>query len=345
MRLPNTRRFVSAVILSLCALTSVPSAAGTGKTLDIYFVDVEGGQATLLVSSRGESVLVDTGWPGFNGRDADRILAAAKAAGLHQLDYVVITHYHNDHVGGAAQLADRIKIGSFVDHGPNQEDTAGAREQYAAYQKLLEHNGHLVVKPGERLPLKDMSLQVLTAAGEHIDAPLSGAGQPNPFCVAEPRPPDDNTENSRSLGILVTFGKFRFIDLGDLTKNKELELVCPANLVGTVDVYLTTHHGLDQSNAKAIVHALRPRVAVMNNGAHKGGKPEAWKTVHDSPGLQDLWQLHYAADAGKENNVSEPFIANTDENCLGAYIRITARSDGSFTVFNSRNGYSKNYTK
>jgi competence protein ComEC len=345
MGLPNAGRFISALMLSVCTLIFVPAEAKRAKTLDIYFIDVEGGQATLLVNSRGESVLIDTGWPGFNGRDADRILAAAKAEGLHQLDYVVITHYHSDHVGGAAQLAARIKIGSFVDHGPNQEDAAGTRELYAAYQKLLEHNQHLVVKPGEQLPLQDMKLQFLTAAGEHISAPLPGAGQPNPFCAAEPQPPDDNTENPRSLGILVTFGKFRFIDLGDLTKNKELELVCPANLVGTVDVYLTTHHGLDQSNAKAIVHALQPRVAVMNNGAHKGGKPEAWQIVHASPGLQDMWQLHYAMDAGKENNVSEPFIANTDENCQGAYIKITARPDGSFTVFNSRNGYSKNYTQ
>jgi competence protein ComEC len=345
MGLANVRRFISALILSLCSLISLPVVAKTEKTLDIYFIDVEGGQATLLVSSRGESVLVDTGWPAFNGRDADRVVLAAKAAGLSQIDYVLITHYHTDHVGGASQLADRIKIGSFVDHGPNQEDAAGAREQYAAYQKLLEHNKHLVVTPGEQLPLKSMHVQVLTAAGEHISAPLSGAGQPNSLCAAEPKPPDDNTENPRSLGILVSFSKFRFLDLGDLTKNKELELVCPVNLVGTVDVYLTTHHGLDQSNAKAIVHALRPRVAIMNNGAHKGGKPEVWKTVHNSPGLQDMWQVHYAMDAGKDNNVSEPFIANTDENCQGAYIKITARPDGSFTVFNGRNGYSKNYTK
>jgi competence protein ComEC len=345
MRLLNRRLFIFIWMLSVGVLISIPAPAKTAKSLEIYFIDVEGGQATLIVSPRGESMLVDTGWQGFNGRDADRIVAAATAAGLHQLDYVVITHYHADHVGGAAQLADRIKIGSFVDHGPNQEDTTGTREQYAAYQRLLEHNQHLALKPGERLPWKDMKVQVLTSAGEHIATALAGAGQANPFCADEVKPPDDITENPRSLGILVTFGKFRFIDLGDLTKNKELELVCPMNLVGTVDVYLTTHHGLDQSNARAIVHALRPRVSVMNNGPHKGAKAEAWKTVHDSPGLQDMWQLHYAMDAGRENNVSEAFIANPSENCRGAYIKITARTDGSFTVFNSRNGYSKTYTK
>src|SRR5262249_6884982 len=159
------------------------------------------------------------------------------------------------------------------------------REQYAAYQKLLEHNRHIVLKPGGRLPLKDMKLEALTSAGEHIAAPLAGAGQPNPLCASEPKPPDDVTENPRSLRVPITFGKFRMIDLGDLTRNKEIELFCPTNPVGTVDVYLTTHHGLFQSNARAAVHALRPRVAVMNNGAHKGGSPEAWKIVHESPGL------------------------------------------------------------
>ena len=152
----------------------------------------------------------------------------------------------------------------------------------------------------------------------------------------------DNTENARSLGTLITYGKFRFIDLGDLTKRKEKDLVCPNNLVGTVDLYLTTHHGLDQSNAKVIVDALHPRVAIMNNGAHKGGKPEAWKTVHDSPGLQDLWQVHYAEDAGKDSNVSDDFIANLN-GTEGAYLKVSAQPDGSFTVWNSRNQYSKNY--
>jgi beta-lactamase superfamily II metal-dependent hydrolase len=331
--------------LILCALGATTAEAKSAKSLDIYFIDVEGGQATLIVSPRGESLLVDTGYPGVNGRDADRIVAAAKAAGLQQLDYVLITHYHADHVGGVTQLAERMKIGAFVDHGPNQEDSAGTRDQYAAYQKLFENGRHLVMKPGDRLPFKDMKVEALTSAGEHITSALPGAGEPNPLCASEPRPPDDVTENPRSLGILVTFGQFRFIDLGDLTKDKELNLFCPADLVGPVDVYLTSHHGVDSSNARAAVEALRPRVAVMNNGAHKGGKPAVWKTVHESPGLLDLWQLHYAVDAGPENNSPETFIANTEEKCQGAYIKLSARSDGSFRVANSRNGYTKTYGK
>jgi hypothetical protein len=199
------------------------------------------------------------------------------------------------------------------------------------------------VKPGDRLAFRGFTVEALTGAGAHIGDPFPGANQPNPVCASEPEAEADVTENARSLGILVTYGKFRFIDLGDLTKRKERELVCPANLIGTVDLYLTTHHGLFQSNAKAIVNALHPRVAVMNNGPHKGGSKEAWETVHNSPGLEDLWQLHFALDSDKEHNVAENFIANPGENCEGKFIKVTADQDGSFTVVNSRNGFKKTY--
>ena len=237
-------RLLCVVTLSSCFLLAQVAAAKSAKPLDIYFIDVEGGQATLIVAPSGQAMLVDTGWPGFNGRDADRIVAAAKAAGIQRIDYVVITHFHRDHVGGAPQLAARMKLGTFVDHGPNQEDSAVTREDYAAYQKLLPNAKHMVAKPGDRIPLKGVDVQVLTAAGERIQNPLPGAGQPNPSCAAEAEAPADASENARSLGTLLTYGKFRFIDLGDLTKRKEMELVCPNNLLGTVDVYLTTHPGL-----------------------------------------------------------------------------------------------------
>src|SRR5947207_1833125 len=334
-------RFLAFVFTGFLVLP-LPCLAKTHRPLYIYFIDVEGGQATLLVSPSGQSMLVDTGWPGFDNRDADRIAAAAKLAGINQIDYVVITHYHRDHIGGVPQLADKMKVGTFVDHGPNREDSNETRDLAAAYDKVLPRAKHLVVKPGDQIPVKGLNVQVLTADGEHIRAPLKGAGQPNPLCATEPEAPVDNTENARSLGTLITYGKFRFIDLGDLTKRKEKDLVCPNNLIGTVDLYLTSHHGLDQSNAKVIVDALHPRVAIMNNGAHKGGKPEAWKTVHDSPGLQDLWQVHYAEDAGKDSNVSDDFIANLN-GTEGAYLKVSAQPDGSFTVWNSRNQYSKNY--
>ncbi len=341
------RRALCAFLLSawVCLLL-VPSAlAKLPKPLQIYFVDVEGGQATLIVSPSGQSILVDTGWAGFKGRDAGRIATAAKAGHIKQLDYVVITHYHPDHVGGVAQLAERMKIGTFVDHGPNTEDSDSTREGYAAYQKVIANARHVVVRPGEGLPLKGITLRVLTAAGERLSDPLPGAGEANPYCASEAEAPVDASENASSLGLLITYGKFRFIDLGDLTKKNELELVCPNNLVGTVDLYLTTHHGLDPDNPKAMVWALHPRVAIMNNGAHKGGRAAAWQIIQDSPGIEDLWQLHYAMDAGKEHNVAEKFVANVEESSDGHYIKVSAAPDGTFTVVNARNSYKKTYKK
>jgi competence protein ComEC len=328
-----------------CALLSTVVQAAESRSLQIFFIDVEGGQATLMVTPSGQSLLIDTGWPEFNGRDAGRIVAAAKAAGVNRIDYVVITHFHRDHVGGVTQLASQIKIGTFVDHGPNMEDAAASREDYAAYEKVAANSKRLTVKPGDQIRMKDMKVVVLTAAGEHITTPLPGAGQPNPLCASEPEAAVDSTENARSLGTLITFGKFRFLDLGDLTKRKERDLVCPNNLIGTVDLYLTTHHGVNQSNAKVIVDAIHPRVSIMNNGVHKGGSPDAWETIHDSPGLQDLWQLHYAMGSDKAHNVSEMFIANPEEKCEGKYIKVTAETNGTFTVLNSRNNFKKTYTK
>jgi competence protein ComEC len=328
-------------LLLVLLLISSFSLARPAKPLQIYFIDVEGGQATLVVSPAGESVLIDTGWAG--ARDADRIVAAAKAAGLKRIDYVFITHFHQDHVGGVADLLLRIPVGLFVDHGPNQEDSDRTRSDYAAYEKATEHSKRVHLKPSEGVPLKGVTLQVLAAAGQVITDPLPSAGEANLFCNSESAAQEDKTENAQSLGVLITYGKFRFLDLGDLTKKKELELVCPNNLIGTVDLYLVTHHGAAADNPKSLVWALRPRVAIMNNGDHKGGSGEAWQMVHDSPGLAELWQLHYAMDAGKEHNVAADLIANVDTDRDGHSIRVVAKASGSFTVINSRNGYSRQY--
>lgn len=339
------RRFLITVLTAFTLPTAITFAAPTPKPLQIYFVDVEGGQATLVVSPSGESLLIDTGWPGNEGRDADRILTAAHQAGLKQIDYVIITHFHRDHVGGVPQLVDGIKVGTFVDHGPNLEDSQVTRTDYAAYEKAIAGHPRVTVKPGWALPIKGIEVRVLTAAGEYITDPLPGSGEANSYCKGEPAAPEDPTENARSVGVLITYGKFRFLDLGDLTKKKELGLSCPNNLLGTVDLFLVTHHGSEPSNPKALVWALHPRVAVIDNGARKGANAAAWQTVHDAPGLEDLWQLHYAAESDRAHNVDPDHIANVKENCEGKYFKVTADPDGSFTLTNPRTGNQKTYAK
>jgi len=341
-------RPVLAAVLSLCvygASTPCAFAAASPKSLQIYFIDVEGGQATLLVSPNGQSLLIDTGWSGYEGRDADRIVAAAHQAGITQLDYVLITHYHRDHVGGVPQLVDGIKVGTFVDHGPNLEDSEVTRADYAAYEKAIAGHAHVIVKPGWGLPIKGIEVHVLAATGDHITTPRPGAGEANSYCKSEPAEAEDATENARSVGVLITYGHFRFLDLGDLTKKKEMEMACPNNLLGTIDLFLVTHHGADLSNPKPLVWALHPRVAVIDNGPRKGSSPAAWQIVHDSPGLEDLWQLHYAAESDKDHNVAEERIANVKENCEGKYIKVVAEADGTFTVTNARTGVQKTYSK
>jgi competence protein ComEC len=340
-------------VLFLCAFvfailcTGDPSSAQrkTGHLL-IYSIDVEGGQSTLLVSPSGQSLLVDAGWPGNNGRDADRIQAAMRDAGITRIDHLLITHYHVDHVGGVPELVKRVPVGEFLDHGPNREDSASTREGYAAYLKAIGDKPHRVVHPGDTISIPGLSTIVLAADGEHISAVPGITPEPNPYCASERKWPDDPTENARSAGILVTFGRFKFLDLGDLTGQKEVALVCPKNPIGRVDLYLVTHHGMDLSNSRAIVDAVHPRVAIMNNGAHKAGMPVAWQTVHDSPGLVDLWQLHTAENSDAAHNSPTALIANpagaaTD----GAYLKVVASPDGSFSVTNTRTGQTRDYAR
>jgi beta-lactamase superfamily II metal-dependent hydrolase len=332
------------VAMMLGMVWGMGAAARAAGTLDIYFVDVEGGQATLMVTPRGESVLVDAGWPTADKRDARRIAAAAKKAGISRIDYLVVTHYHLDHVGGVEQLAETIPVGTFVDHGPNTETGANAEKLNESYRRAVAKGKHLVVKPGDRLPVKGANIRVVAARGEAIAKPLKGGGA-NAACSGVEQKKPDTTENARSVGIMVELGEFRFVDLGDLTWNKELELACPENRLGQVDVYLTTHHGMDASGPAALVHALRPRVAIMNNGAKKGGSPAAWQVVKNSPGLEDFWQVHYAVAGGKENNTAEDHIANLEEKCEGMGLKVSANRDGSFTVENERNGLKKSYPR
>jgi len=309
----------------------------------VYFIDVEGGQATLMVSPSGESLLVDAGWPDFEGRDAERIAAAAKSAGLKKIDYLVVTHYHRDHVGGVPELAERIPVGTFVDLGPSVETSQAAKDLFEAYRKVRAKGRHILAKPGDRIPVKGLDVEILSAAGELISAPLARAGSPNPLCAEAQRGNDDPGENGQSIGMMIRYGKFRLLDLGDLSWNRELDLACPGHRLGTVDVYLTTHHASEMSGPAAMVHALHPQVAVMNNGARKGGAPDVWRVLRSSPGLEDIWQLHFSVEGGDGNNAPPQFIANVEENCKGYGLKLSVDSDGSFTVTNARNGLSKTY--
>ena len=319
------------------------SVQAAPKPLEIFFIDVEGGQATLFVTPGKQSLLIDTGWGYHAFRDANRIVAAAKLAKIKKIDYVLITHFHSDHVGGVPQLVQKLSVGTFIDHGTNRETSKQAATLYSEYQTAIAGANHIIAKPGDRLPIKGLDVTVVSADGQVLAGPLPEAGQPNSACDGVKQKETDPTENARSTGVVMNFGKFRLVDLGDLTWNKELELMCPNNKLGKADLFVVSHHGLDLSNGPALVHGLQPRVAIMDNGAKKGGTPAAWDIIHSSPGLQGLWQLHFADAGGSEHNASDPYIANINEADTGFYLKVTANEDGSFAVYNARNKITKQY--
>jgi beta-lactamase superfamily II metal-dependent hydrolase len=310
-------RLISLSMLYFAMLAAVGVAQPKpAKTLDIYFIDTEGGLAVLYVSPTGESLLLDTGNPG--GRDTDRIMEAIHTAGVQQIDHMVLTHYHMDHVGGLQELASRIPIKHFIDHGPSSEPREQVAGFDAMYAGLIAKADHTVVKPGDKIPFAGANVVVVTSAGKTLKTPIAGApgaGMPNAAC-ADFKPRDESRvdpDNHQSIGVVISLGKFRTINLADFTYNREQELMCPNNPIGTVDVYATSHHGIDQSGSPALVHGLRPRVAVMNNSARKGGAVPTMRTLYTSPGLEDVWQLHWAYAAGLELNAPSLFIANVED--------------------------------
>jgi len=346
----RTRRSLISAGLALAVFAGCPvlraaqNAPEHGK-LRIWFVDVEGGQSTLFVTPDKHSLLIDTGWPDNGGRDAERIAQAAKQAGISKIDYVILTHYHVDHTGGVPQLVEKIPVGTFIDHGPLREpgDKATA-DAYAGYQKVLAGGkyGHIVAKPGEILPIPGMHVKVISADGDFIKTPLPGGGEANAYCAKSEKRPADQTENARSVGVEITFGKLRILDLGDLTWDKEMDMMCPTNVIGHVDLLIVSHHGWNQSSSPALVDAVHPRVAIMDNGAKKGGSKPTVETIRGIPGLEAEYQLHYSEEAGSDNP-PEPFIANLHGPDTGNAIEVTADANGTVTVVNGRTGASVAY--
>src|SRR4051812_48212529 len=345
------RGAIGPVVLFLLLLVAAARAA---DTLDIYFIDTEGGQATLLVTPAGQSMLIDAGFAGLDsnnpdqeaGRDASRIAAAARLAGARTIDVFMPTHFHGDHVGGVQQLARQVPIGLFVDDGPAVQESAPLKQKVGEYSEIyaaeFAKGRHLVVKPGDTIPVRGIGVTVVAANGKATAA----KGTPNPNCDAIATRPAGNPEDSESLGVVIQFGRFRFANFGDMPWNKELELLCPENRVGRIDVYQAAGHGREPSPA---IRSLAPRIAIAPNGARKGAGAATVKAFRDMPGFEDLYLLHFNVPGGAEGNPPAEFIANLDEpdtpggHDTGAYLRLSAMEDGSFTMFNSRTNVTRKY--
>jgi beta-lactamase superfamily II metal-dependent hydrolase len=335
--------------------TSVAQAATPGP-LNIYFIDVEGGQSTLVVTPDRQSLLIDAGWAGdgtgyrpgdpAKARDANRILAAARDAGISQIDYLLITHFHSDHMGGVTELSQLLPIRGVIDHGsphPHAAETsATTRDGFADYSVLRGKVGrHIEPRPGDRLPFKGVDITVVSSAGATLSAPLARAGAVNATCQAQAMPALDPDENPRSTGVRLTYGKFSFLDVGDLSGEPLFNLVCPRNLIGRVDAYLVAHHGGGDASDPATFAAFQPRVVMINNGLRKGGQRRTFESLHKAQGIENVWQLHWSADAADINFPAE-FIANVDDSAAH-WIKLSANRDGSFRVLNGRTGQPRDY--
>jgi competence protein ComEC len=373
-------RKILATALLGSALT-VPALAADG-VLKVVSIDVEGGGGTLFVTPEGKSLLVDTGWPAGFGllaspdgaqNSADRIVAAAKKLGLSKIDYVIITHYHMDHVGGVQDLVKRIPVGTFIDHGANAEHldpsqkidpvlvTGAPDNLYPKYLQTIKGHGHIVAKPGQVIQIGSMTDTIVASDGKVLLTPLPGAGASNPACntsVALSTKDDGGEENSRSVASLITFGKVRIAAFGDLSWKKEHDLSCPVGKLGHVNLLIVTQHGSGISSNPASIADMHPDIAVMGSGGKKGGDEGPIKTVKASPGLMGFWQTHesfahpeWSGDKNLIANLNPPagavaaqakslFSAPPDQ---GYAIHAEISKDGQITMTNDRNGFSKTY--
>ncbi|MBP85345.1 MAG: hypothetical protein CMJ64_01295 [Planctomycetaceae bacterium] len=340
-------RIAALTTVLVLSLTSFSSAGTKDGRFDIYWVDVEGGAATLMVTPAGESILIDTGNPGL--RDPNRIAhVATKVAGLQRINHLIITHYHRDHYGGASSLSKLLPIGTVHDNGKFEGMPDDPGKDYFEFKA----GKRVVINPGDKIAVKqvaDGKAITLTCLGTRKSFIEGDGDDPdNATICATHRPKDrDGSDNANSVVTLIEFGSFRFYDGGDLTWNQEMRLVCPKNVVGEVDVYQVTHHGLDSSNNPVVLQSLKPRVAIMNNGHKKGCLPEVFANLTATKSIKQVYQVHKnLRPDGSVNNVAAEFIANqkATEECDGHYIKLSVAPDSkSYRVSIPSSGHEKTF--
>ena len=326
------RRALGLACALLASSTGLGAARPEPRSLRIFWVDVEGGAATLVVTPSGESLLLDAGWVGE--RDAARIATAAREAGVERIDHLVISHFHGDHFGAVAELAELLPIGRFYDRGLPESLPEDVRQENIEPYLATTRGEQRALKAGERLQLGDVEVEILCAngivAGEPDGAPRTRVCPADP---PHPAQPDDPTDNALCVGVLLRLGDFEFLDLGDLTWNVEHKLFCPQDLIGEVDVFQASHHGLDDANSPAFLAALRPTVAVVNNGPKKGGAAATFRWLDETASIEDVYQLHRNVTTGPADNADPALVANDEEPCLGEPIQLTLDPAGkSYTL-------------
>lgn len=319
--------------------TPAPDAAA-GAALRIYWIDAEGGAATLLIAPSGETLLADTGWAG--PRDVDRIVAVLdKETGQRRLDYFLATHYHEDHVGGAPDLAKAVQIANFIDHGSSVEQGPEFDLYRGAVMAAMGGAKRITVQPGSKITLGGVEITIVAAAGNVAQLPSAA---PNPACAGATITVDEPDEDPQSVGFVARWGSFDFVALGDLTAGVEHKLACPSNQLGAIDLFQASQHGSIESNALQLIRGLAPQVVVFNNGADKGGDGPIFQRIKTAPGIKDVWSLHRKSRNSDAQNADPALIANDTGPDMGHFIRASVNRDGSFTVTNGRSNLSRSYS-